>query len=71
MGQVLRAVFGFEGLCRGPGHSGKLKRFKVAEGEKNTLCYEYLGADYLPTPWPDSMLVQMNADVDDWDVVSG
>ena len=69
MGQILRAVFGFDGLRRGPGISGTLKRYKVVEGEKNTLRYEYLGADNLPSPWPNSMIVQMNSEVDDWDVV--
>ena len=63
VGQVLRAVFEFEGLRRRSGPSGTLKRHNVAkEDEKNTLIYEYLGADNLPTPWPNSMLVQINAE---------
>ncbi|KAI0059711.1 linoleate diol synthase [Artomyces pyxidatus] len=53
---TLRAVFELSGLRRGPGTSGALKRYKVA-GE-TTLCYEYLGADQLPTPWPDTMVLQ-------------
>jgi linoleate 10R-lipoxygenase len=69
VGQVLRAVFGFDGLRRGPGLSGTLKRHKVTEGEKNTLLYEYLGSDNLPTPWPNSMIVQMNSEVEYWDVI--
>ena len=64
---MLRAVFEFDGLRRASGFSGMLKRYNVAEG--NTLRYEYLGADNLPTPWPNSMLVQMNtSEVEDWDV---
>jgi len=56
MSQVLRAVFEFDGLCRGPGLSGTLKRYKVSE--VNTLRHEYLGADYLPTAWPNTMILQ-------------
>jgi linoleate 10R-lipoxygenase len=63
VGQMLRAVFEFDGLRRGPAPSGTLKRHNVAEGdEKYTLRYEYLGADNLSTPWPSSMLVQMKAE---------
>jgi len=58
MSQVLRAVFEFDGLCRGPGHSGELKRYKV--GEVNTLRHEYLGGDYLPTAWPNTMILQVS-----------
>ncbi|KAI9509773.1 hypothetical protein F5148DRAFT_701742, partial [Russula earlei] len=57
MSQVLRAVFEFDGLRRGPGLSGTLKRYKVAE--VNTLRHEYLGADYLPTGWPNTMILQV------------
>jgi hypothetical protein len=59
MSQVLRAVFEFDGICRGPGHSGILKRYKVAE--ENTLRYEYLGADQLPTAWPNTMVLQVSS----------
>ena len=31
MGQMLRAVFEFDGIRRGPGLSGTLRRYKVAE----------------------------------------
>ena len=58
MSQMLRAVFEFEGICRGPGLSGTLKRYKVAE--ENTLRHEYLGADHLPTAWPNTMIVQVS-----------
>ena len=62
VGQVLRAVFEFDGLRRRPGPSGTLKRHDVAqEDDKHTLRYEYLGADNLCAPWPNSMLVQINA----------
>jgi len=56
MSQVLRAVFEFDGIRRGPGYSGTLKRYKVAE--ENTLRHEYLGADHLPTAWPNTMILQ-------------
>jgi linoleate 10R-lipoxygenase len=58
MSQVLRAVFEFDGLCRGPALSGTLKRYKVAE--VNTLRYEYLGSDQLPTAWPNTMILQVS-----------
>src|SRR5260221_6575029 len=58
MSQVLRAVFEFEGIRRGPGLSGTLKRYKVAE--ENTLRHEYLGADNLPTAWPNTMILQVS-----------
>jgi hypothetical protein len=58
MSQVLRAVFEFDGLRRGPGLSGMLKRYKVAE--ENTLRWEYLGADHLPTAWPNTMILQVS-----------
>jgi linoleate 10R-lipoxygenase len=48
--------FGFDGLRHGPCLSA-LKRHKVADGEKNILRYEYLGAVNLPTPWPNSMIM--------------
>jgi len=58
MSQVLRAVFEFDGIRRGPGLSGTLKRYKVAE--ENTLRHEYLGPDQLPTAWPNTMILQYN-----------
>jgi linoleate 10R-lipoxygenase len=59
MSQVLRAVFEFDHMRRGPGQSGKLKRYKVAE--ENTLRYEYLGADHLPTAWPNTLILQVSS----------
>ncbi|KAF8473705.1 linoleate diol synthase [Russula ochroleuca] len=59
MSQVLRAVFEFDGIRRGPGLSGTLKRYKVAE--ENTLRYEYLGEDQLPTAWPNTMVLQVSS----------
>ncbi|KAH9008805.1 hypothetical protein EDB84DRAFT_1446700 [Lactarius hengduanensis] len=56
VGQVLRAVFETNGVRRSPGLSGHLKRYKVAA--ENTLRHEYLGADYLPTAWPNTMVLQ-------------
>lgn len=58
MSQVLRAVFEFDGICRGPGLAGTLKRYKVTE--VNTLRHEYLGTDQLPTAWPNTMTLQYN-----------
>ena len=58
MSQVLRAVFEFEGMRRGPGLSGTLKRYKVAE--ENTLHHEYPGADQLPTTWPNTIVLQVS-----------
>ncbi|KAH9056263.1 linoleate diol synthase [Lactarius vividus] len=56
MSQVLRAVFETQGVRRSPGLAGHLKRYKVAA--ENTLRYEYLGADYLPSAWPSTMVLQ-------------
>lgn len=58
MSQVLRAVFEFD-VCRGPGLAGTLKRYKVTE--ENTLRYEYLDADQLPTAWPNTMVLQVSS----------
>jgi len=58
MSQMLRAVFEFDGIRRGLGLSGTLKRYKVAE--ENALRYEYLGADHLPTAWPNTMVLQVS-----------
>ncbi|EIM86629.1 linoleate diol synthase [Stereum hirsutum FP-91666 SS1] len=61
MSQVLRAVFEYDHLRRGPGQSGKLKRYRT--NAVNTLRYEYLGKDHLPTPWATSMIVQYNVEL--------
>ena len=58
MSQVLRAVFEFDGIKREPHLSGQLKRYKVAV--ENTLRYEYLDENYLPTAWPNTMLLQVS-----------
>jgi linoleate 10R-lipoxygenase len=59
MSQVLRAVFEFEGISRAPKPSGILKRYKVAE--ENTLRFEYIGKDQLPTAWPNTMVLQVSS----------
>ncbi|KAI9456900.1 linoleate diol synthase [Russula earlei] len=64
MSQVLRAVFEFDGMRRGPGLSGTLKRHEVATD--NTLRYEYLGEDNLPTAWPNTMILQVRTLVLPW-----
>jgi linoleate 10R-lipoxygenase len=56
--QVLRAVFAFDGMRRGPGLSGTLKRHEVTT--VNTIRHEYLGADNLPTAWPNTMIFQVS-----------
>jgi linoleate 10R-lipoxygenase len=58
MSQVLRAVFEFTGVRRTPGVTGHLNRYKVTE--ENTLRYEYLDSTYLPTAWPNSMILQVS-----------
>ncbi|KAI9449938.1 linoleate diol synthase [Lactarius psammicola] len=58
MSQVLRAVFEFNGMRRTKGLAGHLKRYKVAA--ENTLRHEYLDADYLPTAWPNTMVLQFD-----------
>jgi linoleate 10R-lipoxygenase len=61
MSQVLRAVFEFDGIRRGLPPSGTLRRYKVSP--ENTLRHEYLDADYLPTAWPNTMVLQYNVPV--------
>jgi linoleate 10R-lipoxygenase len=56
--QMLRAVFTFDGMRRGPGLSGTLKRHEVTT--VNTIRHEYLGADNLPTVWPNTMIFQVS-----------
>ena len=56
--QVLRAVFKCDGVGRAPGRVGHLRRFKVVA--ENTLMYEYLDGNNLPTAWPSSMLLQVS-----------
>jgi len=58
--QVLRAVFECNGVSRAPGRVGHLRRFKVAAENRDTLLYEYLDGNNLPTAWPSSMLLQYN-----------
>jgi linoleate 10R-lipoxygenase len=58
MSQVLRAVFELNGVRRTPGLVGHLKRYKVTA--ENTLRYEYLDVDYLPTAWPNTMILQVS-----------
>ena len=61
MGQVLRAVFELNGVRRTPGNAGHLKRYKVTA--ENTLRYEYLDTDYLPTAWPNTMVVEVSTPI--------
>ena len=65
MSQVLRAVFEFDDMRRTPGLAGQLNRLNVTE--ENTLRCEYLGADYLPTAWPNSMVLQVSTSI--WPVL--
>ena len=55
--QVVRAVFECN-MRRAPGRVGHLRRLKVAA--ENTLMYEYLDGNNLPTAWPSSMLFQVS-----------
>jgi linoleate 10R-lipoxygenase len=59
VGQMLRAVFEFDGIRRGPSTSGTLKRYKVAV--ENMHRYEYLGVNHLLTVWPNTMLLQVSS----------
>jgi hypothetical protein len=58
MSQVLRAVFECNGMRRTPGLAGQLNRYKVAA--ENTLRYEFLDGSFLPTAWPDTMVLQFD-----------
>lgn len=56
--QVLRAIFEFDDMRRGPGLSGTLKRHEVST--VSAIRHEYLGADNLPTVWPNTMIFQVS-----------
>ena len=58
MSQVLRAVFECNGMRRTHGLAGQLNRYKVAA--ENTLRYEFLDGSFLPTAWPDTMVLQVS-----------
>jgi linoleate 10R-lipoxygenase len=52
IGDVLRAVYSFKGIRRGPGTSGTLPRFK--DVNRPDLRFAYRGADQFSAPWPTS-----------------
>ncbi|OSX64325.1 hypothetical protein POSPLADRAFT_1054938 [Postia placenta MAD-698-R-SB12] len=58
MGSVVRAVFSYKHLRRGPGQSGALKRYKTDASETST--YMYLSPTQELTPWTPSMVVQFD-----------
>ncbi|KAI0654091.1 linoleate diol synthase [Cubamyces menziesii] len=54
--EVLRAVFSFPKVIRGPNLSGQLKRYK--EDESMSSSWSYLGPDQHLSPWATSMVLQ-------------
>ncbi|KAI9064021.1 linoleate diol synthase [Trametes sanguinea] len=54
--EVLRGVYSFPTIMRGPGLSGQLKRYK--EDSAMTSNWSYLGLDQRLSPWATSMVVQ-------------
>lgn len=76
MGSVVRAVFSYKHLRRGPGQSGALKRYVVSlsalratadvrgsykTDASETSTYMYLSPTQELTPWTPSMVVQVRA----------
>ncbi|KAF8809484.1 linoleate diol synthase [Phlegmacium glaucopus] len=59
VGEVVRAVFSFDGICRAPGQSGSLKRFK--DSTRRDIRYSYLGKGQISSEWPTSMSIQFDA----------
>ncbi|KAF8263665.1 hypothetical protein EI94DRAFT_1703826 [Lactarius quietus] len=54
--QVFHAVFRFSSVCQTPALAGRLKCYKVTA--ESSLQYECLDADYLPTAWLNTMVLQ-------------
>jgi hypothetical protein len=59
IGEILRAVFAFENLRRGPGQSGTLTRFR--DDSQPILSYSYLDQNQFAAPWPTSLVVQYDS----------
>ncbi|KAG2138289.1 heme peroxidase [Suillus clintonianus] len=53
--EVLRGIFSFNNVCRGPGQSGNLPRFE--DEALPVLRYAYLDEKMLPSAWPTSMMI--------------
>jgi cytochrome P450 len=58
-GEVIRAVFSLDGICRAPGQSGVLPRFQTKD--RLDLSYGYLNSAQSESPWPTSLSIQFNA----------
>jgi len=56
VGEVVRAVYGFNNVRRGPGQSGTLTRFQ--DDSQPSLRYSYLDANQFAAPWPTSLVVK-------------
>ena len=59
MAQVLRSILSLEKVRRGPGYFGKLQRFQ--DDSAMDLCYVYLNAQQLRSPWPTSLVILYDA----------
>ncbi|KAI9464255.1 heme peroxidase [Boletus coccyginus] len=57
--QVLRSILSLDNIRRGPGQSGRLQRFH--DSSLKDLCYVYLDAHQLRSPWPTSLVVLYDA----------
>ncbi|KAK0467084.1 linoleate diol synthase [Desarmillaria tabescens] len=63
LSETLRAVLSYPGICRGPGQSGKLSRFKIEDKIRENLRYGYLDSDLQVSPWPTSLIVRFDGSV--------
>ncbi|KAK0205176.1 linoleate diol synthase [Desarmillaria ectypa] len=58
LSETVRAVCSYPGICRGPGQSGVLRRFKIEDNIRHQLRYGYLDNDKKVSPWPTSLMMQ-------------
>ncbi|KAK0202651.1 linoleate diol synthase [Desarmillaria ectypa] len=63
LSETLRAVLSHPGICRGPGQSGVLNRFKIEDKITENLRYGYLDSDLQVSPWPTSLIVRFDGPV--------
>jgi hypothetical protein len=54
--EVLRAIYAYKNVRRGPGQSGKLKRF--TEHTNPQYHFAYLNHEQLISPWPTSLTIE-------------
>ncbi|KAK0469345.1 linoleate diol synthase [Desarmillaria tabescens] len=66
LSETLRAVCSYPGICRGPGQSGVLCRFKIEDNVRRQLRYGYLDNNKKVSPWPTSLMLQFDESLEDF-----